>query len=60
MDAYAEAARVAAPRFKIGDPVIFDGRAGRIIDTPKPGIVVVKTYAGEHMVSESHPDLTEA
>lgn len=61
MDAfYAEAARVAAPRFKIGDSVIFDGRAGRVIDSPKRGVVVVKTYAGWFMVGESHPDLTEA
>ena len=57
---YAEQTRVAAARFKLGDAVTFERRAGRIIDTPRPGIVVVKTYAGEYMVSESHPDLTEA
>ena len=61
MDAYyAETMHAAAARFKIGDPVTFDGRFGRIVDAPKPGIVVVKTYAGEHMVSEWHPDLAEA
>lgn len=54
---YAEQPRVAAARFKLGDSVIFERRTGRIIDTPRPGIVIVKTYAGEHMVGESHPSL---
>lgn len=61
MAAYAaETPRAAAAAFKLGDAVTFEGRAGRVIDTPKPGIVVVKTYAGEHMVSETHPGLAAA
>lgn len=57
---YAEAPRIAVAIFKLGDAVTFESRVGRIIDTPRPGIVVVKTYAGEHMVSETHPDLAAA
>lgn len=61
MAAYYTAGHVApAPLYKLGDAVTFESRAGRIIDTPRRGIVVVKTYAGEHMVSETHPDLAAA
>ena len=57
---YAEAERTAAALYKIGDAVTFEGRAGRIIDTPRAGVVVVKTYIGVRMMSETHPDLAAA
>lgn len=57
---YAARPIVAAAAFKIGDAVTFEARAGRVIDTPRAGIVTVKTYAGEFTVSEAHPGLEAA
>ena len=51
----------AAPLYKIGDDVIFDGRASKVIAvSDRPGIITVSNYAGAWMIGTSHSALAPA
>jgi len=59
-------AAATATRYELGQAVVFDGRAGTIIraDAPKADTfgkvsqtLIVKTYAGEHMIGSVHSRL---
>jgi len=50
-----------APLYKIGDDVIFDGRASKVVAvSDRPGIITVSNYAGAWMIGTSHSALSPA
>lgn len=50
-----------APLYKLGDDVVFDGRASKVIAvSDRPGIITVSNYAGAWMIGTSHSKLSPA
>ena len=48
----------AAPEYKIGDAVMFEGRRSIVEDfDARGGIVTVRNYAGTFMIGRTHPEL---
>lgn len=60
--AYAERPPVAAPLYKVGDPVTFDGRASVVEDVKRTSsgafVLTVSNYAGRWMIGETHSGLS--
>lgn len=61
---YATRPAIPAPAFKVGDAVIFDGRASRVEDVQRSEsgaiILTVANYAGRWMIGENHSGLEAA
>ena len=61
---YATRPVVPAPLFKVGDDVIFRGRASKVTDVKRSSsgavFVIVANYAGGWMISETHSELGAA
>ena len=62
MAAHYAAGNVApAPLYKLGDDVVFEGRASKVVAvSDRPGILTVSNYAGTWIIADVHPALAPA
>jgi hypothetical protein len=57
----AAGAGYAAPLYKLGDDVVFEGRASKVVAvSERPGILTVSNYAGTWIIADVHPALAPA